>query len=501
VKIPERQEFLDWLAREHLTEPERPEENGHARRAHEVTTDLSDEEIIELCRKAKNAAKFADLFDHGDTASHERDASRADLALMGMLAFYTDDPAQLERLFSRSALGRREKWTRRADYRRRTIGKVLSEPGRERYRSPRSERGSFSFSPPIYNNNENDPPKRPVAVRFSEMGPPEPRRYLVEGLIPEAYPTVLYGDGGVAKSMLALSASIAVARRAGRWLGRSVEGGPVLYVDFELDAQEQNRRVNRLARAEGLTSAPHDMLYLSGLGYTPRAAFGSALETCREHEVRLMILDSLGPALQGDAEAARDVIAFYQSVLEPFRAEGVTVVVVDHQSKLQAGERYQNKRAFGSVFKGNLARSVIQVEAKERFENRLSLLLRQVKHNFGPLADPFGVELSFTEELVTVEHKELEAAAMAEESTLNAADRVRYALKEGPAYPDDIVEATGLAAATVKSTLSKLRKAGEVEPTGERGKWGAEQVRLSFTSYKDNENENDLAPERLAEEF
>jgi DNA-binding transcriptional ArsR family regulator len=183
------------------------------------------------------------------------------------------------------------------------------------------------------------------------------------------------------------------------------------------------------------------------------------------------------------------VIGFYQNVLELFRAQGITVVIVDHQSKLQAGQRYQSKRAFGSVFKGNLARSVIQVEARDRWENKLSLLMRQVKHNFGPLADPFGVELSFKEEAVTVERAELEPSAMAEEQTLNAQDRIVYALRDGPAYPDEIAEATGLAQGSVKVTLSKLRKAGKVEPTGKRGKFGAEQVRLSLASHKANDND------------
>jgi RecA-family ATPase len=32
-----------------------------------------------------------------------------------------------------------------------------------------------------------------------------------------------------------------------RWLGRDVENGPALYLDFELDAEEQARRVHQLA--------------------------------------------------------------------------------------------------------------------------------------------------------------------------------------------------------------------------------------------------------------
>jgi len=40
------------------------------------------------------------------------------------------------------------------------------------------------------------------------------------------------------------------------WLGRDVgEGGTVLYLDFELDAQEQRRRVMRLA-GRGWSACP-----------------------------------------------------------------------------------------------------------------------------------------------------------------------------------------------------------------------------------------------------
>lgn len=268
------------------------------------------------------------------------------------------------------------------------------------------------------------------------------------------------------------------------WLGRDVgEGGTVLYLDFELDAQEQRRRVMRLARAEGLERVPDSFRYMSVLGYPAREAFRAAFEECKEHDVKLLILDSLGPGLQGDAEAARDVIGFYQRELEPFRAAGVTVLIIDHQARLQGGERYQSKGAFGSVFKSNLARSVIQAEATDREENNLTVRLRQKKHNFGPLAEPFEVYLKFMEEMVTLEAKELEALDLAEEQTLTAPDRVKLALRAGLKYPEELAEDTGMPLKTVRNTLSRLRKASEVEPTGER-EGRSEQVRLTIPDPK-----------------
>ena len=108
------------------------QESTPAPQAFKPHLDLSDEEIIALCRKAENAEKFVALFDHGDTSRYGGDESRADAALACLLAFYTKDATQIERLMTASALGRREKWRRREDYRRMTIQKALDST-REHY--------------------------------------------------------------------------------------------------------------------------------------------------------------------------------------------------------------------------------------------------------------------------------------------------------------------------------------------------------------------------------
>jgi hypothetical protein len=86
-----------------------------------TTPDLTDEEVVEKCRNAANAAKFNALW-RGDTAGYAS-GSEADLALCNILAFYTQDPAQLERLVRQSGLYR-EKWDR-TDYVIRTISAAL----------------------------------------------------------------------------------------------------------------------------------------------------------------------------------------------------------------------------------------------------------------------------------------------------------------------------------------------------------------------------------------
>ena len=457
----------------HVGEPQ-TSTNGHS-------SALTDEEVIELAKGAKNAAKFEPLWS-GDLHGYSS-PSEADLALVSRLVFYTQDEEQLDRLYRHSGLCR-QKWLDRPDYRRRTITRALSNLT-ETYTPDDGAQmvvggnGHLASQRPIP-IEFGTPGRKPEVVRLAEVERPGPRRYLCQDLVLAAYVTLLHGDGGVAKSLLALAFAVAVAGGSREWLGRRVENGRVLYLDFELDAEEQSRRVHQLCHGAGLENPPEDLFYMSAAGHKTREVFEAARDACKKHDVELLIVDSYGVALHGDAEHARDVIGFHQEYLEPLRALGIAVLIIDHQSRLQAGQSYQNKGAFGSVDKANLARSVrsvIQVEATERGEGTLTVRLRQKKHTFGPLAEPFGVKLSFSEEAVTLEAVELKAAELAEEATLTAPDRVKLALEDGPAYPWEIAEITGVPLKTVKNVLTGLRKQGMVEPTG-KTEGQAEQVRL-----------------------
>lgn len=444
----------------------------------------TDEQVIEKAL-SERGGKFGRLW-QGDTSDYSHDHSAADHAFIHKLWSYTQDEEQIRRIHAMSGLHRTEKSGRRADYLQRSINRARdnvswfyewsTEAVLHLGRNGHKKVSSLSSS---YRGSDSDDTKRtPLrAVPFHEMGDPAEHREILAGLVPEKYPTVWYGDGGSAKSMLALSFGAAIAGEARTWLGRAVGTAPVLYADFELDEDEQNRRVRRIVKGAGLSRPPENLLYLPALGYGPAEALKVAYEECERHGAKLMILDSFGPALQGDSEAAKDIIGFFGRVMEPFRALGVAVLIIDHQARTQSGERYQNKSAFGSVYKTNLTRSVIQIEATERGEDYLALRLRHKKYNFGAVADPFGAKVTFGDS-VAVEAQELGASDLAEEGTLNASDRVKLALQEGPAYAEEIEDATGLALGTVKNKLSDLRKAGVVEPTGKK-KGQAEQVQLA----------------------
>jgi putative DNA primase/helicase len=101
---------------------------------HAVTAHgLTDGEIVEKLRTAKNRVKAQRLFD-GDISAYPS-ASEADLALCRILAYYSRDQAQIDRLLRLSGLYR-TKWDERrceTTYGAQTIAKALSAGG-HRYR-------------------------------------------------------------------------------------------------------------------------------------------------------------------------------------------------------------------------------------------------------------------------------------------------------------------------------------------------------------------------------
>jgi primase-polymerase (primpol)-like protein len=89
---------------------------------------LSDEELIERAKVARNGERFRRLWE-GDASDYGNDHSRADLALCRILAFWCGgDAERMDRLFRSSGL-MRKKWDRHTGesaYGIRTIRAALS---------------------------------------------------------------------------------------------------------------------------------------------------------------------------------------------------------------------------------------------------------------------------------------------------------------------------------------------------------------------------------------
>ncbi|MGI6784382.1 MAG: helix-turn-helix domain-containing protein [Aminivibrio sp.] len=85
---------------------------------------VSNDDLVNRAMSAKNGAKFTALW-NGDISGY-KSASEADLALLAILWYWTNgDEGRVDLLFRQSGLCR-DKWTERADYRRRCFDRLRS---------------------------------------------------------------------------------------------------------------------------------------------------------------------------------------------------------------------------------------------------------------------------------------------------------------------------------------------------------------------------------------
>ena len=184
-EINPRQEALDTLYETYFPAP-KVEEPRAAGPVHTEESILEDEALIDLAESASNAASFRAVW-QGDDSEYGGDESRADAALVRMIAFYAQgDKEQVERVFSMSERAKREKWWKREDYRRRTINNVVDSM--TEFYNPQfsSSKGSPEAKPEKKENDasRNDtrpanPARKPVAELFPIHAMPKACQHLV----------------------------------------------------------------------------------------------------------------------------------------------------------------------------------------------------------------------------------------------------------------------------------------------------------------------------------
>ena len=330
-------------------------------------------------------------------------------------------------------------------------------------------------------------------VELCTLTKPGPRQWVVPGLVPANTLTVLYGDGGMAKSLKAMLIGDCVARGQDLF-GRPVQQGRVLYLDWELDQDEQTRRAYRVAAGLGYPQPPPGLFYQQ-MALPLSDALPQIRHWIEELRILLVILDSFGLATLGDPTAARDVAPLLASVSRL----PCTSFFIDHVRNLQPGEKPEDLRPFGSVYKFNIARSVIRAVRVGGDDVSLSILLRQTKSNFSALSEPLGLRVWFEEDCIRFEQESLSSPGFAQAlHELSALEKVQQALvAAGEASARELASATGLALGTAKNQLTELHHLGKAVPAG-RGLWrSVAESSLSLTlSDDDDDDASQEAPAR-----
>ncbi len=138
VPLGHVQEAIDGIIKEYDLEEKPARHRGIRTMLRGVEPD--DDQLIEKIRISSQAALFSSLFDRGELNGHGDDHNRADLALLGILRWWTNgNEAQMTRIFLRSQLaqgndGIKRKKHHEEDYLMRSIQKVMKEWDGEGYR-------------------------------------------------------------------------------------------------------------------------------------------------------------------------------------------------------------------------------------------------------------------------------------------------------------------------------------------------------------------------------
>lgn len=297
---------------------------------------------------------------------------------------------------------------------------------------------------------------------------PLDRAFLIRYFLPYLQSTVLYSDGMAGKSLLALLMGIAVA--SGQELPGMrplQEAQSVLYLDWETTAPTHAYYLRCIERAHALTLPREAILYR-------RMSRSLQLEAHRikreidNHQVGLLIVDSMVPACGGEPESAAVVMSFFNAI----RMVGpITALIISHLTKLEA-HRKGLPRPFGSVFTTNLARSTwLARRAELGSVGILDVGMYHTKTNFGRLQEPRGLRFRFTQDNIALSEFSLEDVPELG-AHVPLSRRVRGILKRGPATTSTIADALAASSDSVSKSLRRMKDVIVVkgDSSGGRGK-------------------------------
>lgn len=222
------------------------------------------------------------------------------------------------------------------------------------------------------------------AILLRDVVPADDAGHILPPLAVARMPTILFGDGGSAKSMLALAAAASI-QTGQPYLGLTpTTVTTVGYLDWEMDGNEHRQRLARLCGDD-----------LPGIVYVPcsRPLADDVDRIRREiirHDIGYLIVDSVGLACDGPPEAAEVAIRFFGAL----RELGLGSLLVAHVNR--SGD---TDRPFGSAFWHNGGRLSWYTKLEADIGGATTVGLFCKKANTGPKAPPMGYRIDWGEQI------------------------------------------------------------------------------------------------------
>ena len=300
-------------------------------------------------------------------------------------------------------------------------------------------------------------------ITWQDRPVPE-RHWLVADLIPMRNVTMLSGDGGVGKSIVALQLMCACA--LGRpWLGQQAKPCKVFGLFCEDDEDELHRRLAEIARHYGAELGDLENLQLcSRVGLENslmewRSAWeagevtwlhATIMNHALEFGAQIVVLDSLHDVFSGDEIRRGQARQFIQGLREIAREIDGAVVMTAHPSLTG---RNTGTGESGSTAWSNAVRSRLYLTATDEQADGAERVLKTMKSNY---------------------------ARAGGEIRLKWADGVYEAIADGAGVPGAIKRITGKASIALDMLTRAIEEAGEIPPDNAHIPGNVRSVRTSL---------------------
>jgi hypothetical protein len=286
-----------------------------------------------------------------------------------------------------------------------------------------------------------------ILNRHSEV---QPLTYAVNPLVFKHKPTILYGDGGLGKSTLALFLAMLVS--TGQHIaGMGALKGRALFLDWEDDEAVHTRRLQAII--VGHPSLADAQVDYQECDEPLLRMQHSLIRRIQADRITFVVVDSLLAASGGDA-SAESVSKMFDAIHQLKTAS----VLLGHIAKTPM-EDQREASVYGSVFNKNRARSTWEIKKQQEIGDDISILgLFNRKSNLSRLHHPIGLQVTQNEAGTDIRYHPFDLSQAPElETALPAAARIRNYLEldGAPHTAIAISQATGIPLPTVTSTLSR----------------------------------------------
>jgi RecA-family ATPase len=242
--------------------------------------------------------------------------------------------------------------------------------------------------------------RRINAASLAGKVPPD-REWLIRDLIPAKNVTLLYGDGGTGKSLLALQAAAAVVLGTS-FFGRLVKKGSVEFVTAEDTLDEMHRRLNDIARNLSVEMGTLNGLHLTSLTEAdallavPQDNRGGALVgtdlyselsvLLAESSPAVLFLDTLADIYGGNEVVRAQARQFIGMLRRLALQHGCTVVVLAHPSLAGMEGGTSGSTAWNNSVRSRLYLNRVRENDGSEIDEDLRTL-RVQKSNYGRVGD------------------------------------------------------------------------------------------------------------------